>query len=460
MVFLAREKEVQKLKSALEKPDYELILVYGRRHVGKTELIKHTCGLSELPVVYYMCRQINEKKLTDELTAAIDNVFPLEGQMFRSFEDALRFMYKKGQKEPAVLVLDEYPNARREIEGLDTMLQSLSDEYKGHTKLKVILSGSYIDVMKSLKGSDEPLYGRITLSIDLKQMDYFDSARFYPSFKDTEKVELYSVFGGVPLYNSLIRSDLSVKENIINLIASPDARLSDEIDSFLKTGLSKIANANSVFDAMATGEINYSEIQKKANIESTGVMNDLIHKLIGMEVVRKEYPINKENDRSKSHYYINDNFSRFYYRYIARRISQMSIMDPDVFFDRFIKPDFEEHYVPKSFEEICKQFLIRKNITGDINPVIEKIGKYYYDDVANHTNGEFDIVTYDEKGYSFYEAKYKSRPVTDGTVQKEIQQVQTTNLNCYQYGFFSKSGFADNVSDTLIKFTLKDIYKS
>ena len=73
------------------------------------------------------------------------------------------------------------------------------------------------------------------------------------------------------------------------------------------------------------------------------------------------------------------------------------------------------------------------------------------------TNGEFDIVTYDEKGYSFYEAKYKSRPVTDGTVQKEIQQVQTTNLNCYQYGFFSKSGFADNVSDTLIKFTLKDM---
>ena len=460
MEFLAREQEVRKLTASLNQPDYELILVYGRRHIGKTELIKHTCRKCSFPVVYYMCRQINKKKLTDELTAAIDSVFPLEGQMFRSFEDALQFMYKKGQKEPAVLVLDEYPNARKEIKGLDTMLQSLSDEYKGSTHLKVILSGSYIDIMKSLKGSNEPLYGRITLSIDLKQMDYFDSARFYPSFSDTEKVELYSVFGGVPLYNSLIRSDLSVKENIINLIASPDARLSDEIDSFLKTELSKIANANSVFDVMAAGEINYSEIQKKANIESTGVMNDLVLKLIGMEVVKKEYPINKENDKSKSHYYINDNLSRFYYRYIARHLSQMSIMDSGVFFERFIRPDFEEHYIPKAFEEICRQFLIRKNIAGTIHPVIEKIGRYYYDDAVNHTNGEFDIVTYDENGYSFYEAKYKSRPVTEGTVQKEIQQVQATSLNCYQYGFFSKSGFADNVSKSIKKYTLKDIYNS
>ena len=156
--------------------------------------------------------------------------------------------------------------------------------------------------------------------------------------------------------------------------------------------------------------------------------------------------------------WINDNLSRFYYRYIARHLSQISIMNPVLFFDRFIKPDFDEHYVPKAFEEICRQFLIRKNLAGEINPAIEKIGKYYYDDAINHTNGEFDIVTFDEKGYSFYEAKYKSRPITEGTIQKEIQQVQATSLNCYQYGFFSKSGFADNADNSIIKFTLNDIY--
>ena len=74
---------------------------------------------------------------------------------------------------------------------------------------------------------------------------------------------------------------------------------------------------------------------------------------------------------------------------------------------RFIEPDFNEHYVPEVFEDICRQYLIRLNMNGEIDPVIEKISKYYYDDPINHKNGEFDIVTEDEHGYAFYEAKYK-----------------------------------------------------
>lgn len=459
MKFIAREKEIAKIEEAFNSPDYELILVYGRRHIGKTELIKYCCGKSEKKVLYYMCRQVTQETLTKELTAVISQICDLEGLMFASFEDALRFVYRRSQEEELILVLDEYPNARAQIKGLDTMLQALSDEYKGKTNLKVILSGSYIDVMKSLKGDKEPLYGRITLSIDLKQMDYYDAAGFYPSFSNEEKVQLYSVFGGIPLYNSLIRSDLSVKDNIIRLIASPDARLSDEVSSFLTAELSKLANANSVFDAMANGEISFSEIQKKSGIDSSSTMTDLMNKLIGMEVVRKEFPINKENDKSKSHYYIDDNLSHFYYRYLANHMSPLQIMPEKKFWDRYVEKDFNEHYVPFSFEKICKQFLIRRNMEGEIEPPIEKIGKYYYDDPANHKNGEFDIVTQDEKGYVFYEAKYKSRPVTDGMIQKEIEQVRATSLNCYGFGFFSRSGFADHIDSSLITYTLDDLYR-
>ena len=459
MKFIAREKEISRIMNAFSSPDYELILVYGRRHIGKTELIKYCCEKSKKKILYYMCRQVTRETLTKELTAVISQACDLEGLMFASFEDALRFVYRRSQEEGLILVLDEYPNARAQIKGLDTMLQALSDEYKGKTNLKVVLSGSYIDIMKSLKGEKEPLFGRITLSIDLKQMDYYDSARFYPSFSNEEKVQLYSLFGGVPLYNSLIRSDLSVKENIIRLIASPDARLSDEIISFLTAELSKLANANSIFDAMADGEIYFTEIQKKAGISSPATMTDLMNRLIGMEIVRKEYPINKENDRTKSHYYIDDNLSHFYYRYLANHMSQLQIMPEKKFWDRYIETDFNEHYVPFTFEKICKQYLIRRNMEGEIEPVIEKIGKYYYDDPVNHKNGEFDIVTQDEKGYIFYEAKYKSRPVTNGLIQKEIEQVRTTNLNCYGFGFFSKAGFSDKIDPSVTTYTLEDLYR-
>lgn len=98
-------------------------------------------------------------------------------------------------------------------------------------------------------------------------------------------------------------------------------------------------------------------------------------------------------------------------------------MEPDVFYDRFIYNDFFERYVPLSFENICREFLIRKNKKGLVDPPIERIGKFYYDSPSEHKNGAFDIVTEDAKGYIFYEAKYKSQPVTMGMIEKEIQQV-------------------------------------
>ena len=457
--FIGREYEIRSINDRIATDHFELILLYGRRHVGKTELIRYCLENSEVRSVYYMCRQVKEKQLVDGLSEEIHSLIDLNGQYFRSFENALRYLFELGKKEKLIVVLDEYPNARQMIEGLDSQIQALADEYKFKSQVKLILSGSYIDIMKSVKSEKSPLYGRITLNIDLKQMDYYESSLFYPSFNSSDKVALYSVLGGMPLYNSLVREDLSVKDNIISLIASRNARLENEIDMFLKMELSKLENANSIFSAMASGCTKYNEIMEEADISSTGVMSELITKLINMEAIRKEFPINKEKDKSKSRYYIDDNLAMFYFHFIHRHLSALQIMNSDAFFRRFIKEQFSEHYVPKVFEDICRQYLIRLNMNGKIEPAVEKIGKYYYDDPVNHTNGEFDIVTEDELGYSFYEAKYKSQPVTYGMIQKEILQVNKTGLSCHRYGFFSKSGFKGEIPEEIVCFTLDDLFR-
>ena len=116
-------------------------------------------------------------------------------------------------------------------------------------------------------------------------------------------------------------------------------------------------------------------------------------------------------------------------------------MDPETFYDRYIGTDFEERYVPQKFEEICRQYLIRQNLLGNIVPVIEKIGKYYYDDPQSHSNGEFDVVSRDENGYVFYEVKFRKRKISKEIIDEEISQVKKTGLDCYKYVFFSRSGF-------------------
>ncbi|MCD7842480.1 MAG: DUF234 domain-containing protein, partial [Lachnospiraceae bacterium] len=117
-------------------------------------------------------------------------------------------------------------------------------------------------------------------------------------------------------------------------------------------------------------------------------------------------------------------------------------------------------YVPHYFEEICKQYLIRKNRAGKISPAIEKIGKYYYDLPAERRNGEFDIVTQDENGYIFYEVKFRKEYIPASVIREEISQVKATGMNCYQYVFISRSPvILDGVEDPVTVITLKDLWK-
>ncbi|MCD8148439.1 MAG: DUF234 domain-containing protein [Clostridiales bacterium] len=115
--------------------------------------------------------------------------------------------------------------------------------------------------------------------------------------------------------------------------------------------------------------------------------------------------------------------------------------------------------MPHYFEEICRQYLVRKNKAGQISPVIEKIGKYYYDLPAEHRNGEFDIVAQDEKGYVFYEVKFRKEKISASAVREEISQVKATGMNCYKYVFISRSPVdLTGIEDPVATIPLQDIW--
>ncbi len=195
------------------------------------------------------------------------------------------------------------------------------------------------------------------------------------------------------------------------MIASSGAHLENEVSMYLNSEISKITNANEVFEALAKGFSRYKDILDQSNVSSGPALVDILDKLMRMDVVAKEAPINDENNRKKSGYFISDNLSLFYYKYIFRNMSRMNIMDPDIFYDRYIADDFETKYIPKCFERICKQYLIRKE------------------------------------------------PITESIVQNEIRQVKQTGLECYRYGFFSRSGFTCEEGTNRILIELRELYK-
>lgn len=458
-MFYGREHQKKSLLDMIKKEEQMITLIYGRRRIGKSELIKQSLKESDVQSIYYECKQTTEQNNVDSLAEIIADIFDFPKPSFSNIEALLNFIFKKSEEKTIILVFDEYPYLRENVKGLDSIVQSLIDKYKDTSHMKFIICGSYVDTMKELLAKQNPLYGRVDLTIDLKPMDYYESALFYEGFSNEDKVRLYSVFGGIPYYNRLVEADKSVRENIINLIASPGARLENEVSMYLNSEISKITNANEVFEALARGFSRYKDILDQSNVSSGPTLVDVLDKLIKMQVVKKEAPINDENNKKKAGYFISDNLSLFYYKYIFRNISRMNIMNSEIFYDKYINEDFETEYVPKIFENICKQYLIRLNKAGRIEEPFEKIGKYYYDDSINKTNGEFDIVTLDDKGYIFYEAKFRKDPVTESMIKKEILQVNQSGFSCYKYGFISKSGFDCEAADDRILISLDELYK-
>ena len=456
--FIGRKEFLNKLKKQVDTDEMSFSLIYGRRRVGKSELVKETLRCANEKSIYFECKQVAEESNVASLSAIVSDVMGLPKLGYTDIESLLDYIFKLAVNEKLILVLDEYPYLRESVKGLDSILQSLVDRYRESSKLKVIILGSYVEIMRSLLEHSNPLYGRVDLTIDLKQMDYYESALFYPGFSPEDKVRIYSVFGGIPYYNRLIDDKKSVRDNMIDLIASSGARLENEVSMYLSAEISKIINANEVFEALARGYSRYSDILSQSHVSSGPTLIDVLDKLIKMEVVEKTAPINDPNNKRKVGYQIADNLSLFYYRYIFKYLSQMKIMDSSVFFSKYIEKDFEENYVPHQFEEICKQYLIRENKAGNINPVFEKIGKYYYDNPKKHTNGEFDIVTEDELGFAFYEVKFRKAPVSKSMVENEIAQVDATGLKCYKYVFFSRSGYEEMDFDNVVKIDIKALF--
>lgn len=258
MGFVGRESELRRLRKAFKSPNQNVTLVYGRRRVGKSELIKQALRLDASTSIYYECKETSEENNVESLASLVSEKFKLPPLAFAGMEQLLEYLFTHAHDSKLILVLDKYPYLRSAVRGLDSIMQVLVDRFADKSQLSLVICGSYVEVMRSLIERENPLYGRVDQTIALEPMDYFESSLFYPGFSAEDKVRLYSVLGGIPYYNKFIDPSVSVRENIMNLMVEPGSRLENEVPLYLSSEISKIANANEVFGALAEGFSRYS----------------------------------------------------------------------------------------------------------------------------------------------------------------------------------------------------------
>lgn len=437
-MFIGREKEL-----VLLQQDYigKAVMVYGKRRVGKTTLIQKALDNCPYQTVYFECLkgtvQENIDSLVDELVRA--KILPV-ALSFSTLQDVFTYLNTLPQK--MVVVIDEYPYLKvmNEPTTVDSVFQSIIDNRLGNIEL--ILSGSHIGMMKDLLQEKNALYGRFAVTIKLNELNYLDTAKFYPDKTPYDKVAHYAVFGGSPFVNQALRPTATLRENIVSTILNPVSAVYLYASQLLLSDYSVKINAERIFAVIGNGKKRYSEIEDKLDVKKTGNLAKQMKPLRDLEIISRNYPINKLNDSKKSTFEINDNLLRFYFTFIYKNASALQVLGAEAFYDEYVAPTLTD-FISRRFEGICRDYFSLQVRSGKLKGV-RNIGSYYYDDPVHRKNGEFDVALELADGYAIYEAKYYAQPMTLDEIHREAQQVANIKeLAVKQLGFIAINGFVE-----------------
>lgn len=462
-MFIAREAELARLKKAYASSEMEVIVLLGRRRVGKTELIKESLQRTDFRHCYFFCGSSGEQQDVQEFSDVLAKAYPDEAFSFSLFKQALTFVFKKSEQERIVLALDEFPNLLEDVPGVAKDLQELIDAYrsKGTSHLKLIIAGSYLSAMKQTISPEGALYKREDFTLLLEPMDYYDAAGFTPSASPKEKALAYSVFGGLPFCLQQMAKYPTLKDAVVESILSPGETLSSFAGFVTDKELSKLAGANEVFTSLAQGNNTFSKLQGSTSFKEATPLTRILKALIDMDLIEKVAPINDKNNKKKSFYRIRDGYLSFYYRYIQPNRSALILMDPSTFYEHYIVPTLESDFAAKRFETITKEYLIRQNRKNALPDLYEDIGTYWYDDPIQKKNGQFDVALRSGEKYLLVECKFTKDPLGLEVLNEELRQTKELALPNVSLGFASLSGFAlpKSVQDLYYCVTLDEMYR-
>lgn len=442
-MFVGRREELQFLEDRYNSKNGQLIVLYGRRRVGKTETLKKFC--EGKPHVFYSCTECPDEKQLTSFSERMLQKGMEAAKYIRKFQDwnqALKSVADLPFEEKKLLVIDEFPYMVRSNASIPSILQNLWDEQLKNENVMIILCGSAMSFMeKEILAEKNPLYGRATGILKMNEMGFYDAIKFVENYSPEEKIVTYAVLGGLPHYLKQFDDQLSLEENICKHILTRGSILYSEVEFLMKQEFRETATYNAIIEAIALGNTKLNEIHQKTQIEKTK-LSAYLKNLTDIGIIRREFPttdrVKEQANVQRGLYQVNDAFFKFWYAFVFPNMSELENGDVDGIWKYAIEPEMN-FYVSYMFEDICRQYLRKMNRENKLPFHFTKIGRWWDKAI------ELDILAMDTKKEKFMlgECKYKNSNFSYSDFQnmKEKFQPQKRNSEIYYY-LFSKSGFS------------------
>ena len=445
MKFIDREREIRSLNNFWEGSIPQLIVIYGKRRIGKTELIKQF--IKDKPHIYFLAQKISEQenlKMLGNLAGEYfdDNILKANG--FNNWQMFFEYLKKHIQKR-IVIVIDEFPYLAESNKGISSIFQTGWDEYLKKTPIYLILCGSSISMMeREVLGYKAPLYGRRTGQILLKPFNFYEASEFFPGLSFEKRLSFFSIVGGNPSYLNKITPEDTLEENLKKHFLSPEAPLYSEVEFILHEELREPRNYFAILKAIAFNKTRVSEIANETGFEKNFVIKYLSI-LEDLQIIQKEVPVTEKNPLKsrKGIYKLQDQFFKFWFKYVLPNKSKIEEGRIDLVLENILN-DFNI-LVAENYEKVAQETVMKNE---DKFFSIERMGRWW------DRNEEIDIVALNEKENKilFGEAIWSNKPVGVNVyknLRRKAKLVPWGSEDRVEYFcLFSKSGFTEDMKKT------------
>lgn len=465
-MFIDRKKELDLLEQRYQSDQAELFVLYGRRRVGKTELLRAFC--ENKPHIFFIATLSSD---SEQLATFSQQIYAFShtdvpaGFTYPSWEGAFRALVDISMHPRPIVVLDEFTYLISGNKAIPSILQKVWDEVLKNTNLMLVLCGSYIGMMETkVLGYQAPLYGRRTASSLLRPMDLNSSALFFPHYSPEEKFLAWAILGGMPYYLLTFQDNQSIPANIHqHILNEQSGTLFNEPRLLLMEELREPRNYFSVLRAIAQGHTRMNEIAQSAGIGDVTTVVRYLDILQQMRLITRRVPATEtQPEKSKKGIYqIDDHFLRFWFRYVHPNQSGLDLGLADAILQQRILPDLD-HFVATAFEEAAIHFTGQLAQTGKLPFLPERIGGWW------NRDAEIDVVAVNlsEKVALVGECKWNLRPVGIGVLNELKQKAQVLikehAIQEVQLMLFSRRGFTAELQDIVTRegvhlYTVDDI---
>ncbi len=458
-MFVDREQELAFLNSHLQQEHpsaAQMVLLYGRRRVGKTVLARHWADSTGLPTTYWAAEPEPAALQRRKLYARLLDVTMTQAPVFESWADIWTAMVRTIRTERHILILDEIPYAAESDPAFLSAIQHGWDQDLKNSRLFLLLSGSHVHTMETLLAHGSPLFGRFTGQWHLQPLAFRTLRQFVPNWTAEERIAAFAIVGGVPGYLERLNPDLSLVNNIRDVILAPGGLFIAEPELLLYDEVREPRVYRAILEAIGSGAHSLDEIANTALLPKTH-LSAYLARLLELGLVERRLPTTVQPSKRRSsrmgRYHLTDPFLRFYFRFIAPQRDELGYHPETVL--SAIKAHLRGFVGATGFEELCRQWVMRASQTRQLPFEAQRVGSHWGRGVQIDVVG----VNWQEKQIMAGECKWGSDAVSQEVVRDLIEGKAPKLLQALpeeghgwqvHYALFSRAGFTP-AAQTLAK---------